>query len=258
MPRHSSLRSRPRNDAEDPFQKRRERFKAAAERGWDGISKLEAMDTEGIDVAVVYPSRGLFAQAIDDVDPAFAAAIARAYNDWLHDCKPDPNRLLGAGMISPHDVRDAVEEARRAVEDCGFRAIFVRPNPVQDRNWHDAYFEPLWDELERLNVPLGFHEGFGPYLPQVGDRFGADIQMVHTACHPMEMMLAVISMISGRGVRTASQSARCLPEGNCSWVPFLLWRLDEHYEVTFRRPDSKLTMKPSEYFKRQCRLRGSR
>ena len=253
MPRHSSLRARQRNGEEDPFAKRRERFKAAAERGWDGISQLQAMDTEGIDVAVVYPSRGLFAQAVDDMDPAFAAAIARAYNDWLHDyCKPDAARLLGAGMISPHDVRDAVEEARRAVEELGFRAIFVRPNLVKGRNWHDAYFEPLWDELERLNVPLGFHEGFGPYLSQVGDRFGADIQMVHTACHPMEMMLAVISMIGGGVLERHPNLRVAFLEGNCSWVPFLLWRLDEHYEVTFRRPESKLTMKPSEYFKRQC------
>ena len=253
MPRHSSLRARQRNGEEDPFAKRRERFKAAAERGWDGVSQLQAMDTEGIDVAVVYPSRGLFAQAVDDIDPAFAAAIARAYNDWLHDyCKPDPARLVGAGMISPHDVRDAVEEARRAVEELGFRAIFVRPNLVKGRNWHEAYFEPLWDELERLNVPLGFHEGFGPYLSQVGDRFGADIQMVHTACHPMEMMLAVISMIGGGVLERHPNLRVAFLEGNCSWVPFLLWRLDEHYEVTFRRPESKLTMKPSEYFKRQC------
>ncbi len=122
MPRHSSLRPRLRHGEEDPFATRRERFKAAAERGWDGIAQLEAMDTEGIDVAVVYPSRGLFAQALDDLDPAFAAAIARAYNNWLHDyCRPDPRRLLGAGMISPHDVRDAVEEARRAVEELGLR-----------------------------------------------------------------------------------------------------------------------------------------
>jgi len=252
MPRHSSLRSRS-NAADDPFQKRRERFREAAERGWDGGTQLAAMDTEGIDVAVVYPSRGLFAQAVDDLDPAFAAAIARAYNNWLHDyCKPDPERLLGAGMISPHDVRDAVEEARRAVEQFGFRAVFMRPNPVKGRNWHDPYFEPLWSELERLGVPLGFHEGFGPYLAQTGDRFGADLQMVHTACHPMEMMLAVISMIGG-GVLARHPALRvAFLEGNCGWVPFLLWRLDEHYEVTFRRPDSPLTMKPSEYFKRQC------
>jgi len=252
MPRHSSLRARS-NAADDPFQKRRERFREAAERGWDGGTQLAAMDTEGIDVAVVYPSRGLFAQAVDDLDPAFAAAIARAYNNWLHDyCKPDPERLLGAGMISPHDVRDAVEEARRAVEQFGFRAVFMRPNPVKGRNWHDPYFEPLWSELERLGVPLGFHEGFGPYLAQTGDRFGADLQMVHTACHPMEMMLAVISMIGG-GVLARHPALRvAFLEGNCGWVPFLLWRLDEHYEVTFRRPDSPLTMKPSEYVKRQC------
>ena len=253
LPRHSSLRPRTRNGEEDPFHKRRERFRSAAERGWDGATQVDAMDTEGIDVAVVYPSRGLFAQAVDDLDPAFAAAIARAYNDWLHDyCQADPKRLLGAGMISPHDVRDSVEEARRGVEQLGFRAVFVRPNPVRGRNWHDPYFEPLWEELERLQVPLGFHEGFGPYLPQVGDRFGADLQMVHTACHPMEMMLAVISMIGG-GVLERHPTLRvAFLEGNCGWLPFLLWRLDEHYEVTFRRPDSPLTMKPSDYFKRQC------
>jgi predicted TIM-barrel fold metal-dependent hydrolase len=223
MPRHSSLRPRQRPGETDPGQQRRERFRSAAERGWDGVSQIEAMNTEGIDVAVVYPSRGLFAQAIDEVDAAFAAAIARAYNNWLHDyCQADPTRLLGAGMISPHDVRDAVEEARRAVEELGFRAIFVRPNPVKGRNWHEPYFEPLWTELERLNVPLGFHEGFGPYLPQVGDRFGADIQMVHTACHPMEMMLAVISMIGGGVLERHPNLRVAFLEGNCGWVPFLL------------------------------------
>jgi hypothetical protein len=41
-------------------------------------------------------------------------------------------------------------------------------------------------------------------------------------------------------------------EGNCGWVPFLLWRLDEHYEVAFGRAKSALTMKPSEYFKGLC------
>jgi len=253
LPRHSSLRLRSRGGEEDPFHKRRERFRPAAERGWDGATQLDAMNTEGIDVAVVYPSRGLFAQAVDDLDPAFAGAIARAYNDWLHDyCKADPTRLLGAAMISPHDVRDAVEEARRAVETLGCRAVFVRPNPVKGRNWHDPYFEPLWAELERLKVPLGFHEGFGPYLPQVGDRFGADLQMVHTACHPMEMMLAVISMIGGGVLERHPNLRVAFLEGNCGWVPFLLWRLDEHYEVTFKRPNSPLTMKPSDYFKRQC------
>ena len=70
------------------------------------------MDIEGIDVAVVYPSRGLFALTVQNMEPRLAAAMARAYNDWLHEfCQENPERLLGAGMISPFDVNDAVAEA---------------------------------------------------------------------------------------------------------------------------------------------------
>ena len=45
-----------------------------------------------------------------------------------------------------------------------------------------------------------------------------------------------------------------LLEGNCSWAPWLLHRLDEHYEWIgwYEAPD--LTMKPSEYFRRNCFL----
>jgi uncharacterized protein len=41
-------------------------------------------------------------------------------------------------------------------------------------------------------------------------------------------------------------------EANCSWLPWLLWRLDEGFEREgdIFMPD--LVMKPSEYFRRQC------
>lgn len=136
-------------------------------------AQLEAMDAEGIDVAVIYPTVGLFALALDDVDPDFAAAIARAYNNWLYDyCQADPERLLGSAMVAPHGVEGAVIEARRAVKDLGFRAVFMRPNPVAGRNWHDPYYDPLWSELESLRVPLGFHEGVGSLLPRWGTGSG--------------------------------------------------------------------------------------
>src|SRR6185295_13641330 len=68
----------------------------ATERGWTSKVQLEAMDIEGIDVAVVYPSRGLFALTIPDMDTKLAAAMARAYNDWLYEfCLENPERLLG-------------------------------------------------------------------------------------------------------------------------------------------------------------------
>jgi hypothetical protein len=46
------------------------RFAFAAERDFDPSSQLEAMDVEGIDMAVLYPSRGLFAASADGSRPA--------------------------------------------------------------------------------------------------------------------------------------------------------------------------------------------
>jgi predicted TIM-barrel fold metal-dependent hydrolase len=94
-------------------QRDRERFGPFHDRGWDAPAQLGAMDEEGIDVGVIYPTRGLFAQGIDGMEPKLAAAIARAYNNWLCDfCATDPARLIGAGMISPFDVDDAVAGTR--------------------------------------------------------------------------------------------------------------------------------------------------
>src|SRR4029453_10129921 len=64
---------------------------AGEARGWDARAQLEAMDREGMDLAVLFPSRGLFVLALestevsdaDGLEPEFATAIARAYNDWL-------------------------------------------------------------------------------------------------------------------------------------------------------------------------------
>ena len=48
-------------------QRDRERFRPFHERGWSAEAQLEAMDQEGIDVGIVYPTRGLFAQGSDGV-----------------------------------------------------------------------------------------------------------------------------------------------------------------------------------------------
>ena len=43
-----------------------------------------------------------------------------------------------------------------------------------------------------------------------------------------------------------------LLEGNCSWAPWFLYRLDEHYEWTGWYEAPNLTMRPSDYFRRNC------
>src|SRR5499433_2302731 len=152
-------------------------------RNFDPPSQLLAMNKEGLDLAVLFPTSGMYVIAFDTMDADFAAAASRAYNDWLHDFiqAGDPRRMFGAAALSPHDVSSAVAEARRAVRELGMKAIFLRPNIYDGRPWHDPYYDPLWATCQELNVAIGFHETTGSRMKAAGtDRFKAG-GIVHIA-----------------------------------------------------------------------------
>lgn len=235
------------------FDRNQEIYRSYAEKGWTAEVQLEAMDIEGIDVAVLYPTRGLRALVVDDMDAGFAAAMARAYNNWLYDfCQKNPERLIGAGMISPYDMRDAVDEARRCATELGFRAVFLRANPLVEHQWQDEYYEPLWDALEDLSLSLGFHESTGTGKKQVGERLEPNLMLRRVYAQPVEQMMALGALCAGGVFARHPKLRAAFLEANCSWLPWLLWRLDEGWEREgdVWAPDVK--MAPSEYFKRQA------
>ena len=233
-------------------------FKGFEERGWGSQTQLEAMDVEGIDLALLFPSLGLFAHAKVYDDDELAAAVSRAYNNWLAEfCQADNTRMFGSGMIPAQNVEAAIHEVRRVKEELGFKAVFLRPNPVRDRNWHDPAYDPIWAECERQGLAVGFHEGVPCDLPvAMAERFDGRHENLwltqHVAAHSIEQMYACLSMVSG-GVTERFPGLRvAFLEGNCSWIPFWLWRMDEHWEHREHVIKKELPLRPSEYFKRQC------
>ena len=235
------------------FERNQKIYRSYAQRGWSAEVQLEAMDIEGIDVAVLYPTRGLRALVVNDMDAGSAAAMARAYNNWLCDfCQKDPARLIGAGMISPFDMSDAVEEARRCAKELGFRAVFLRANPLVDHRWEDSYYEPLWDALEELGLSLGFHESTGTGKKQIGERFEPNLMLRRVYAQPFEQMMALGSFCAGGVFARHAKLRAAFLEANCSWLPWLLWRLDEGWEREGDIWAPDLTMAPSQYFKRQA------
>src|SRR3989442_8616387 len=65
------------------FAHNQERWRPFQERGWKSKVQLEAMDTEGIDVAALYPSPGLFCLTIPPRGPPFRAGLARRLHNWV-------------------------------------------------------------------------------------------------------------------------------------------------------------------------------
>jgi len=239
-------------------------YAPAEARGWDAVSQLEAMDAEGLDVAVLFPSRGLFVLGLDSaeqmgtdgLEPEFATAISRAYNDWLFDfCAEDPARLLGAGLLAPHDIDGAVAETRRAVEELGFKTMMLYPGCVNRRLWHDPCYDPLWRECERLGIPISFHGGGQNYLrPDFSLEVFDTMMMWHTFGQPLGIMAVTVSLTGGGVLQRFPDLRVALLEGNCGWAPWLLQRLDEHWEWLGDKDAPLLEKAPSEYFRSNCYL----
>jgi predicted TIM-barrel fold metal-dependent hydrolase len=217
----------------------------------DPKDRLRAMERDGIERGLLFPSAGLYLPSVEE--EAYAAALCRAYNNWLYDyCNTDPKRLMGVGVVPVQDVKLAIEEARRAVNELGFKGIFVRPNPVKGRNIDDPYYDPLYRTIVELAVPLLVHEGSGAFLPTAGaDRFAGQWFFTHTISHPFEQMLASLGLICRGSLERNPELQVVFLESGAGWLPYWLWRMDEHYEILpFQVP--WLKMKPSDYFRRQC------
>jgi predicted TIM-barrel fold metal-dependent hydrolase len=231
-----------------------DRYAEEIARNFDPASQVLAMDKEGLDLAVLYPTSAMYITAFETMDARFAAAACRAYNDWLHDYieAADPKRMFGAAAVSPHDVESAIAETRRAVRELGMKAIFLRPNIFNNRPWHDAYYDPLWSTCQDLNIAVGFHETTGSRMKASGaDRF-KNLGIVHISSHSMEQMLACMDVIMGGVMERFPRLRFAFLEGQCGWLPFWLHRMDEHYE--WREPYGEMThlsAMPSEYFRRQ-------
>ncbi len=241
-------------------------FVHAEAQRWDAASQVMAMEMEHLDSAVFFPSRGLFVLAMQSaehigpngLEPDLATAIARGYNDWMADFVSDcqrPGRVFGAAMLAPHDVASAVDELARNVER-GFVAAFLTPGLVDNKPWHDRKYDPLWREAERLGVPICFHGGGVTSLKPdfaFSDYFDK-LMLWHSFNQPLGIMFVATCFTSG-GILERFPTLRLgLLEGNCSWAPFMMYRLDEHWEWTGRFEAPEVRLKPSEYLVRNCYL----
>ncbi len=232
-------------------------FQIARARSFDAPSTLTAMDIEGIDVAVMYGTRGRQILCHDDLAPDYAAALAGAYNDWAADyCKTDPTRLKFAAQIAMHDVPSAVAEARRSVTELGAVAVIGTPNPVNGQHLHDEACEPLWDALEELDVPIGFHPtGNTALKDDAGRRYVGHANfhpIAHAIRNPVELMGALASLTTGGVLERHPKLRAAFLEGTAGWLTWWLWRLDDQWEKFGPGCERALSMLPSEYFRRQC------
>jgi len=237
------------------------RAQRVMQEGWatqfDPASSLRAMDAEGIDVAVMFRTSASMLVSLDSLEPDYSLALCRAFNDWVADyCIANPARLKLTAIVPQHDPNLAAQEARRSVEELGAVGIVLLPMPIAGRHVHDPEFDILWEELQRLGVPACFHGTSGAVCKDyVGGRFVGHPSyrtLLHSSVFSLELMLTMGSIILGGVLERFPRLKVAFLEGNCSWLPWWLYRLDDQWEKFGPGESIQLSEKPSAYFLRQC------
>jgi predicted TIM-barrel fold metal-dependent hydrolase len=250
--------------------------------GWTASLRLADLDTDGIELSVLYPTFMLGLQSVTDVE--FGTVQARAYNDWCAEhLKEGQGRLFGAGALPPihhpDDVQAVVYEIRHVAELPGMVSVFMRPNPaIEWRYFNDPVYDPIWAALQDTDLPVAFHPFLAPDLPgaceglklarprnaegsymdlaefESADQYGAGnstIYFTQAIANPVDVMSAICYITSG-GVAERSPGAKFMfLEANGGWLVPWLERLD-HHAKKFSWDVPWLKMLPSEYFRRQC------
>ncbi len=209
--------------------------------GNDLQTRLKDMDLEEIQTSVLFPTSSFAVNSMVERD--YAVAYARAYNDFISDfCKQTP-RLEGVALVPLQDPKAAVEEASRAVTKLGLVSIAVASQGMKEHLGSKTFW-PLYEEMERLNVPLCVHnrrEG-----PAGEIRFDSFIFM-HTIGRPVETFIQFAGLMYGGVAERFPKLRISFLECGVGWVPYWIERMDEEWEKRGKIEAPLCKHKPSEY-----------
>lgn len=203
---------------------------AAAEGAQHLDARMRDLDTEGIDVQVLYGALAIGATTFED--PGFALDFCRAYNDWLTEvCARHPERLKAVAIAPLQHPDDAIEELRRAA---GLGVVGVMVPPVvgtQDsRNLDHPSLQPFFEAAADLGLAVGVHSAPGMNLPLPGAERFDNYAQVHALSFPVDQMVAFTALAMG-GVLDRFPALRVVfLESGVGWVPYFVHRVHEHRE----------------------------
>jgi predicted TIM-barrel fold metal-dependent hydrolase len=212
--------------------------------------RLDLLDKDAIDKAILYPTIGLLWEA-EVEDPEITNAYCRAYNRWIADfCRDSGGRLIPIAHLSLLDMPAAVAELERAVKD-GCKGAFVAPfNHLRKAHGHPD-FDPLFAKFQELDIPYGIHPTFEPRKSASRRFSGMETAIWYhqvMACHSAQ--LAFTTLFSFGVFDKFPKLKTVVLESGGGWIGYWVDRMDALSEVPINR--APLKNLPSHYVRTQC------
>jgi len=233
-------------------------FEDAPAAAYDAVARLETMDADGVAAEVLYPQASGFGGGVfcaTEGSAELRLASCRAYNDYLaEEWVAVSPRYVACALLPMWDVDLAVAEAERAAS-IGHRGVVWTSSPEAYGfpHFNEPYWDPLWAACEQLRLPVCLHIG-GSKLRIAEDMWsgyeGMTWLSVISTLAITGNVPAVVNLLFSGILERFPELVFYSVESGCGWVPYLLETCDHQFEAQ-QLWKHGLTMRPSEYFRRQ-------
>jgi len=217
---------------------------------YDASARVEAMDTDGVQAQVLFPTFPRFAgtRFLEGVDKDLSLLCVRAYNDWMLDdwCATAPDRFIPMIITPLWDPGLAAEEIRRCAGK-GAKAISFpeNPAPLGLPSFWGEHWDPVFAAAEDARMVLCMHIGTSGELVQPAPESS---EAVGISLCGVNAMSACTDLIYSGMLHRHPGTKIALSEGGSGWVPYILERMDYTWARTRLGVDK--SVKPSELFER--------
>jgi predicted TIM-barrel fold metal-dependent hydrolase len=193
--------------------------------------RVRDMNRNGVLASMCFPSMAGFSgrtfQEARDKD--LSLVMLQAYNDWHIDewCAEYPGRFIPLAILPLWDMDAVVAELKRVAAK-GARAVtlpelpHLQDYPTYQSDWWNPFFSALCD----LDLVMCLHIGQGLNAINLPDINFDEYMVLSTQVS----VLAVQDLLWGHAMRQFPGLKVAFSEGGIGWIPFLLDRVDRHYQ----------------------------
>lgn len=225
--------------------------KARSKAGKEPEERIRDLALDGVDAEILFPNKGLMMWATRDAE--FATAMCRVWNDWAWEVfGPYNDRLAPMAGIATANIDTAMEEIARCAK-LGFKGLCLPCKPIfgahdhDDLNYNLPEFEPMWDLIEEIDLPITFHVSTGRD-PRASKGHGGAV--INYVSHSLAPTIEPMANLCSSGVLERHPKIRFATiEAGIGWVAWALEAMDEAYRKHHMWARPKLQGLPSDYYR---------
>ena len=204
--------------------------------------RLDLMDEQGIDRALMFPTLASLVEERLRDDPELIHVLIHALNEWIHETWTFDyeSRIFTTPVISLPIVDRAIEELEWVVER-GAKAVLIRPAPVPGfrgpRSFALPEFDPFWAKVVEHDVLVTMHASDSGYSRYANEWSGTGQEMLPFQPQAFRMMNswrpiedAVTSLVCHGALSRFPDLRIAVIENGSTWLGPLLDRFKDIYK----------------------------